>query len=250
MEGSDSDSDWDVASELLVSAIKSNISPEKLPLSRIASSSNRQAIQPLLLLLDMNGTLIYRSETKVALLKSPIKKKVGGKYYYYFRPHAANLVKYLMGRAGVQLAFYTSMSLKYAVPAAQHLGGRDLFLYDHGYNKRDVNSEDAWATVRDLPKLWNAAGTPAFGHNERSTIMIDDSLRKNIDFPENALLLPEYTAEGVALQHDERTIFHTQTLLERVIDKWQSVEEQEKDIRSILSAELPEFTELLRLGLN
>jgi hypothetical protein len=59
--------------------------------------------------------------------------------------------------------------------------------------KVDPLAAESWKTLRDLPRLWQTAGKVAFGHDELSTIMIDDTDTKMRQFPQNVIIIPEFT---------------------------------------------------------
>lgn len=78
---------------------------------------------PILVLLDMNGTLLYRAKT-------PLPLPVGAETFlagdpqplqYWIRPGASDLVGLLSRHPRARLAFYTSMRMVNALPAARFL---------------------------------------------------------------------------------------------------------------------------------
>jgi hypothetical protein len=79
----------------------------------------------LCLVLDLNGTLIYRSAEKLVHLRHDIK--VNGKYIY-FRPHMLEFFEFLAeNRDHVELGIWTSMTPKNAYEIVSHLW-RKVFL--------------------------------------------------------------------------------------------------------------------------
>ena len=90
----------------------------------------------MLVLLDMNGTLLYRAKKPL-----PVPEGGGGggaagtvsfvhgnpvPLQYYMRPGAAELVAAMARHPRVRLAFYTSMRGVNALPAANFLMPEDL----------------------------------------------------------------------------------------------------------------------------
>ncbi|CAM9274870.1 unnamed protein product, partial [Ectocarpus fasciculatus] len=155
----------------------------------------------LLILLDLNGTLLFRSMDTLPTEKSFYKHRDDQRKYYY-RPFAHDFVAYLLEQRHtndcVQVAFYSSMTGKNATAAAGYLDSTHrMHVYPRNYNQRDLASDNEWAVIRDLHAVWGAAGTPGFEHTARSTVMIDDTCRKLREFPENLVQVPEYTAESV-----------------------------------------------------
>lgn len=184
------------------------------------SSSSRpdircKKVDRLLILLDMNGTLLLRNSKLVQGMKSDLK--VSGKHYY-FRQGYLSLLLLLSMLDRLELinyAFYTSMTSKYAIPAVhfmidklnQHYDDNVFpwqsrwdekipFIYDQEWNLEDPSPEDRFGFKRDLPRLWESDIGPAGQFSALNTIMIDDSARKMRLFPENALLIEEFTSES------------------------------------------------------
>ena len=120
----------------------------------------------LLVLLDMNGTLLYRAKSRLPKLtpdlapsgarKSPLP---GVKYFYYVRPQAQWFVQALMAMPRVRLAFCTSMQGANARPAVDYLAGegwnqRGVLLLDRRFQKPDDQGKNEWDTMRDMAKVW------------------------------------------------------------------------------------------------
>ena len=117
----------------------------------------------LLVLLDMNGTLLLRS-----------KKGVGGlvpdfsyaKNKYYIRSGAVAFVKWLAAVPEVRLAFYTSMLTRNAVPAVERLLGHTwqehVGMYDRDFQKHDpeVNQFIGSPRICAREHRWGASTPP------------------------------------------------------------------------------------------
>lgn len=191
----------------------------------------------LLILLDLNGTLMYRSVFK---LNTAIKFNEAGEdqRFYYYRPGAVEFVSFLIDQLEttdcVDIAFYSSMTGKNATAAATNLDpSRRLHVYAREFNQRDTSSENQWAVIRDLSAVWAAPGRPAFQHSARSTIMIDDTFRKLREFPDNLVQVPEFTEQSVV--HGEGFDLYMLTAhIRDIIGSWQTNYSLDRDIRTIL----------------
>ena len=189
----------------------------------------------LLILLDMNGTLLYRSKTA---LDSKYVHFSNGSYYFH-RPGVRKLLKFLLShRHWIDIAFYTSMTTKNATFGAHHLlkDMDQLYIYDQTMNKKDPEGEHDWSMMRDLPLIWNTINSPGFGHDERSTIMIDDSWSKMREYPENVIVIPEFNESDVLHQKDD-VINKLHTALSKILDEATILRHRaDFDIREILKA--------------
>lgn len=163
--------------------------------------------RPQLILLDLNGTLLLRSEKTIkgALERPDMKVE---KRHYYFRPFAREFVHWLAAQDNAVVAFYTSMTALYAVPARQWLveglnPATIPALYDQPWNQRDETT--AYRFKRNLPRLWkeiNRRLRRAFSgteieFNATNTMTIDDSAWKMRAHPDNVVVIPEYEAAHV-----------------------------------------------------
>lgn len=149
-----------------------------------------------LLLIDMNGTLLYRSKTP---LNGPYVHVFNNTYYYH-RPHVRKFLQWLQTyRSWIDIAFYTSMTHKNAEMGANHLlkNMKPIYIYDQAMNKSDPEGPNHWSMMRDLPRIWSTENSPGYGHSERTTIMIDDSLMKMREYPDNAIIIPEFSESMV-----------------------------------------------------
>jgi len=229
-ESSD-DEDWENASKALgnlISQLSVSVSPTK----------------KLLILLDMNGTLLLRS--KVKLPKRAHECKILGNFCY-FRKSAREFCQWLATVPDVDLCFYTSMKEESARPlSVQLIGDKSVFLFDQTYNKRDSDGEHTWSMMRDLERLWQADGTPASGHTERDTLMIDDSFAKMRHHPDNVFIVKEYTEEYITSGFDvnDDTLERTKDFLQVLLQRWQrnAYTEADADIRPHVVALRREFS--------
>ena len=185
---------WEIACSIAEQAIQSN--------QDITAISPSLSSTKILLLLDMNGTLIYRSKTA---LDSTYTHFSNGAYYFH-RPHVDKFLKFLLSHQHwIDIAFYTSMTTKNAVLGAQNLlkDMNQIYIYDQPMNKKDPEGPNVWSMMRDLPLIWNTPNSPGYGHNECSTIMIDDSWAKMREYPENVIVLPEFSESDVLHGKDD-----------------------------------------------
>ena len=146
--------------------------------------TNLTAMAKLLVLLDMNGTLLYRAKSRLPklvpdLAPSGVRKSAlpGAKYFYYVRPQARWFVRALMAMPRVRLAFCTSMQGANARPAVEYLAGEGwnqagVLLLDRRFQKPDAQGKNSWDTMRDMAKVWahlaNEQGPAAGLTNDRS----------------------------------------------------------------------------------
>ena len=166
---------------------------------------------PVLVLADMNGTLVHRSKTRLNCRTEPACE--ANKTFYYARPGAKDLIQFLLhaartteeGRRRVVFAFYTSMREANARPIADYLtGGRRVDIYERKFNKPDPSGEHDYDTMRDLPSVWSSVKPgSARGFTEENTVVIDDTLRKMRELPHNVLVVPPFEEDAVKKGTDD-----------------------------------------------
>ena len=266
--------EWETAVALLVSAIAQGVEPhllpagkgESLPQDHLDSShcSKKQqaypmyrsscvvAPRPILVLIDLNGTMLFRAKAKIRRVACTFDHKVSSRLYYY-RPFACEFIRWVSAQQSLHVSFYTSMTKVYAGPARNWLTqGFDnpLPVYDQRWNLPDETVEFGWK--RDMPRLWNEINSKMDGSitfDSTNTIMIDDSPRKMRDFPDNVLIVPEFDEQGV-IAHDQQqrnqvdgevhdgrvlqaaVLLTLQANLSRLIAQW---EDQRDDVRSLIA---------------
>jgi hypothetical protein len=195
----------------------------------------------LLLLVDMNGTFLLRARSKFPNQPTPFAttKNSSKTMYYYLRPDADRFVQWLISKQEicdcVDVAFYTSMKEENALVPLKKLDRYgSVYLYSQEFNKHDSSGENAWDMMRDFPKLWSSRDGPAFGHSERSTIMIDDSTRKMREFPNNLVLVPEFVPECM-VEAETFKLEYVMHYVDAVIDQWMATYTYDRDVRDMLS---------------
>ncbi|KZN43300.1 hypothetical protein N474_14645 [Pseudoalteromonas luteoviolacea CPMOR-2] len=125
-----------------------------------------------LLILDLDETLIYATEKKLAIEHS----FVAGQYYVYERPHLKEFLDYCLREFLV--AVWTSSNELYAETIVSHLFGGDHDLEFVWARRRCVRKFDLeyydWFYVKDLKKVKRQ------GFNLDAMIMVDDTPKKLI----------------------------------------------------------------------
>ncbi|CAN0374913.1 unnamed protein product [Ectocarpus sp. 12 AP-2014] len=177
-------------------------------------SKNKQV----LILLDMNGTLLHRAKKPLRVSNDGGGGGGGDSTWgapafvhgenvplnYYMRPGAVELVAALEAHPRARLAFYTSMRGVNALPAARFLMPDDSSstapeVYDRPFNARDPHGANAWDTTRDLPLIWSTPGRTGAGFGPGNSIMVDDTPRKMRFMDAGLVVVPEFT-EACALE--------------------------------------------------
>lgn len=181
---------------------------------------------PVLVLADMNGTLLHRSKTKLSCRAQPVCE--ANKTFYYARPGAKDLLAFLLhaartteeGRRRVVFAFYTSMREENARPIADYLtGGRRVDIYERKFNKPDPSGSESWDTMRDLPMVWGAVKpSSARGFTAENTVVIDDTLRKMRELPHNVMVVPPFEEPAVRKDDDE-ALDYVKAYLDMLLDE-------------------------------
>lgn len=173
-------------------------SPTMLIPSSVMSAARPQ--KKLLMLLDMNGTILVRSKRRIG--KRPPDATLYD-VHYYLRDKAISFVESLTQNNSIVFAFYTSMKETSARPATSVLcKGRSVELYERKFNKFDPEGENHWDTMRDLKKIWTTPDRVGFGFDETSTVVIEDTARKMREHPYNVIVVPSYTEESVLEGYD------------------------------------------------
>lgn len=149
---------------------------------------------PLLVLIDLGGTLFYRTSDRDAKGLNFSTKIT--KYFYFFRPGHIEFLTALYNHPRITLGYYSSIMARNILPAlTQLLVGKlkplaeDPIIFDqdfcplmkdHPYMKDLLT--DPWDRYRDLEQVWKAEvledenKKPRFGHN--NTLVIDSDAVK------------------------------------------------------------------------
>lgn len=208
----------------------------------------RLATDRILVLLDMNGTCLFRSRTLLASRQPPAFKHNVGRdsttylLHYYMRPNAGDLLTFLLTHPKVVFAFYTSMKYESALPAVNFLletarlkgafvdHDPRTIIYAREFQQPDPNAANHWDTIRYLPAVWNAQGMVGHGFDVTNTIVIDDTYKKMQHLPDNVIVVNEYTAEGVLSEQDDNELSGLIGLVGALL------ESPETDVRRALAA--------------
>ena len=165
----------------------------------------------LLVLIDMNGTLLLREKK---LVPGKVPDFVHAKKNYYIRNGAKDFVKNIMSIPQIRFAFYTSMLGTNAKPAISKLAGigweeDGVQLYDRTYQKHDPSGKNKWDTMRDLEKVWKEEMTNnGYRFGPDNTLMIDDTKEKMREHPNNVLIVPELTAESLVSEAKDSSVLN------------------------------------------
>jgi len=153
-----------------------------------------------LILLDMNGTLILDSKV---FFKCKLHPKKIGKKIVYLRPNYDSLLEKLLAHPKITVALYSSMILRnLIVNAREMLKSNKLveqksklnILFDRTYNIHDPEGKHKHDTMRDLNLVWKDPMLEGeFGPT--NTIMIDDDMHKVRNYKENAIVIYAFTKE-------------------------------------------------------
>ena len=136
------------------------------------------------------------------------------KLKYYIRSGAVDFVTWLAAVPEVRLAFYTSMRYTNAIPAIERLLGHSwedrVRLYDREYQKADPEGEEVWDTMRDLHKVW-ANEAEEYGHHfdGSNTLMLDDTMRKMREHPDNVVLVPTLDTSTILTETKDGAVLGT-----------------------------------------
>jgi hypothetical protein len=142
----------------------------------------------LLLLIDLNGTMCFRTETKINPSQRKANLHVRNKFIY-LRGGAESFLQTCSDRFNV--CILTSM-VKRNADAVLNLINSEKYLvkvFDRDYHKKDPEGAESWDTIRDMDKIF-LEGNGMFGfHN---TVLLDNETRKIRDFLPNGILVGEY----------------------------------------------------------
>lgn len=142
-------------------------------------------MRKLLLLVDLNGTMGYRSEAPIIGFPTKCIRK----RYFYPRPDAADFLKEMAKYYDV--CIYTSVMYHNACDICNMIDpawkNYITKIYDRDYNKKDPNGVEEWDTIRDMNLIMRDSK-----RNMSSIILLDNELRKFSEYPYNGLIVPEY----------------------------------------------------------
>ncbi|KAJ3430565.1 nuclear lim interactor-interacting factor-related [Anaeramoeba flamelloides] len=183
------------------------------------------------LLFDLNGTLMYRDRKRIQKKSLSHDLKLRKRHYIYLRPYVQELIEQLLTDERFCVYFYTSMEPQNFLPILElicSLSNTNLVsgILDRKFNKRDMEGEKKWDTMRDLNRVSEEYPTI----NNTNVIMIDNEFRKIREMSENALVIKDFTREIVGTDDTELK------LLQQYFKEMSSV--GIKDIRSYLKTNI------------
>ncbi len=161
------------------------------------------AAKKILVLIDLNGTLVCKSEKELACDR-PFDLKLK-RNHFYLRPGYAMMLRKIMEHPRSVLAIYSSMiqtnvlpikGLLFRDPTLKKMEGKCLEkIFDRGFNSKDPLG-DEHATVRDLSKVWKAPELKGrFG--PQNTLVIDSDEKKVRNCRANSFLVFPYIDDYV-----------------------------------------------------
>eukprot|EP00172_Hildenbrandia_rubra_P004091 Plantae.Rhodophyta-Hildenbrandia_rubra.ctg7603.p1 GENE.Plantae.Rhodophyta-Hildenbrandia_rubra.ctg7603~~Plantae.Rhodophyta-Hildenbrandia_rubra.ctg7603.p1 ORF type:complete len:276 (-),score=46.99 Plantae.Rhodophyta-Hildenbrandia_rubra.ctg7603:686-1513(-) len=180
-----------------------------------------------LLLIEMTGTLLYRSQEPIPGAEGiRIRNK-----YHYRRAGVLQLLDNLHRSGKYVICVYSSMNdrnLKDVVDAILPRWGRGFdYHLDQKYHKKDPEGEAEWQKMRDLEKVWNDPRFRSF--DITSTILVDSEKRTCRDTPKNVILVKKCVAEDIE-SGDDSVLMNLKNFLVKL------VKDDPVDIRSYFAA--------------
>jgi len=165
----------------------------------------------MLVLLDMGGSLFFRTDQKDCGKVCDYKFK---RYQYFWRPGYAEMLLKLAAHPRVMLCFYSSMMRKTIVPTMHELlhdedGKLDAIkkkvgIFDREYCKEMSSlkyynelKEEKFDTYRDLHAVFNDPICRERGFNEKNTLLVDSDSRKVQLWLDNCIISEPYSKEDV-----------------------------------------------------
>ena len=130
-----------------------------------------------LILFDLNGTLIRRSNNKKII---------------YFRPYI-NIFNKLNN---VKFGIYSSMPYNSFKDYIKFIPIPISVVYDRSYTIKDNQSSKPYDTIRDLRKIMNSSYIKNNNIKKKEILMIDDSCRKVRYMTTNSIVIDKYYNEN------------------------------------------------------
>ncbi|KAJ1621053.1 hypothetical protein T492DRAFT_1073254 [Pavlovales sp. CCMP2436] len=181
-----------------------------------------------LILLDMNGTICFRSEEPVAGVTADLFVR---RKHYYARRGIREFVSALDKSGKFTVCIYTSMmahNVQAGLNAILPRVSGVKHVLDRSMNKVDPDAVNDWDTVRDMEKVWRLLT----GYGPERTVLLDNEARKFGDTPRNGIVVPEFGASE-ARTHKEGTLKALQNYLLRL------AEDSPADVRDYLAQHPP-----------
>jgi len=218
---------------------------DDLPVGAEASLMARKT----LILLDFNGTLVYRDKNKEIIgRKADYKTGVGRSFARFFiRPGARELICHLLNDPRCKVAIYTSMMQHNCAEIVEafdrhfldmSLAGHFdevrvgssvisshssvaqgiIRIFDRDYNSTDPEGENSWDTIRDFSKIFRDMQVQQMGFDISNTCLIEATPRKAKNVRANTIICPEYTKElANSKNQNQRTLLALRTFIDEVL---------------------------------
>lgn len=139
-----------------------------------------------LLLVDLNGTLCYRTESPVSGIQHGLYLR---RKFVYMRDGIQDFLVKL--EPHFNICIYTSVMRHNVMPVLDLIPSwsRSVFrVFDRDFNKPDPEGKESWDTIRDMKKIFATCK----GAGVRNTILLDNETRKFQEALENGILVGEY----------------------------------------------------------
>lgn len=164
----------------------------------------------ILILLDMNETMILRTHKKI---KCPTKPNISNAKFIYFRPGYHKLLEPILSHPKCTVGIYSSMIMKNCklctLGLLSHPNLQKFtinFLFNREYNVKDPEGIKKSDTMRDLNKIWEF---PPFKnqYGPKNTIMIDNEIRKARNCLENSIVVDSFIEEHLINGHPNNNYY-------------------------------------------
>ena len=189
-------------------------------------------VQKVLVLLDMNETLILRKRFSI---KCGFPPNIDGTKKIYFRPGYAEFLEKLLLNPKAVVGIYSSMILAnidkcisgmLKHPKLVPYKDKITLFFGRKYNVYDPEGKKRTDTMRDLRRIWkNPRCKGSF--NALNTVMIDNEARKVRTCKENSIIVDSFMAEHL-IDGKPNNHFYLEQLSEYIK---KLLDECDKDIR-------------------
>lgn len=175
----------------------------------------------ILVLLDMNETLIFRKRKIISCDKPP---DITSSKHVYFRPGVYDFLSKLMSHPNIEVAIYSTMIMKNIKISVDFwlkderlapLKHRLTKLFDKSYNVRDPDEVKKTATMRDLKKIWKSKICGKL-YDAKNTIIIDNEIRKVRNCLENAIVVDSFV-ENHLVDKKPNNVYYLNALADYIL---------------------------------
>ena len=162
-------------------------------------------LKPILLLIDLNGVVLHRSEERIMGVKEDLYLR---NRYYYFRENLGPFLKAIGNHFCI--ALYSSVTGRNLDVVRNVLDPGDCifdYTFDREFNKMDEFGVESHDTIRDFHKIWDQTG-----YECTNTIMLENDARKIREYPQIGILLPEFN-ESEVRRRDPKMLYDLESYL-------------------------------------